>query len=46
MEELFTIDSASWLAECDLTETYFEEFGEHVPGALRDELAALRLRLN
>jgi GTP-dependent phosphoenolpyruvate carboxykinase len=28
-----------------LTETYFEEFGEHVPDALRDELAALRSRL-
>ena len=46
MEELFTVDAASWLAECDLTETYFEEFGDHVPDALREELAALRARLS
>ena len=46
MTELFAIDNASWLAECDLTEAYFAEFGDHVPAALRDELATLRQRLS
>jgi phosphoenolpyruvate carboxykinase (GTP) len=42
---LFAVDPDSWLAECDLTEEYFEKFGDRVPQALRDELAALRGRL-
>ena len=45
LAELFAIDRASWLAECDMTEEYFGLFGDHVPQALRDELVALRQRL-
>nr|MCU0295571.1 phosphoenolpyruvate carboxykinase (GTP) [Candidatus Nanopelagicales bacterium] len=43
--ELFAVDPQSWLAECDLTEEYFDQFGDRVPQGLRDELAALRQRL-
>ena len=43
--ELFEVDRASWLAECDLTEEYFERFGPRVPAALRAELASLRYHL-
>ena len=45
LADLFAVDPDSWLAECDLTEEYFEQFGDKVPQALRDELAALRARL-
>ncbi len=45
LDELFAVDAASWLAECDLTEEYFAKFGDKVPQALRDELDALRERL-
>lgn len=45
LDELFHIDPASWLAECDLTEQYFDIFGDHLPSAMREELAALRQRL-
>ncbi|MDA3022106.1 MAG: phosphoenolpyruvate carboxykinase (GTP) [Actinomycetota bacterium] len=44
--ELFAIDRASWLAESDLTEAYYDKFGDRIPAALRDQLAALRARLN
>jgi phosphoenolpyruvate carboxykinase (GTP) len=43
--ELFEVDRDSWLAECDLTEQYFERFGTRVPAALRAELASLRYQL-
>ena len=43
--ELFAIDRASWLAESDLTEAYYDKFGDRIPAALRDQLAALRERL-
>ncbi|MFE4469876.1 phosphoenolpyruvate carboxykinase (GTP) [Leifsonia sp. NPDC056824] len=43
--ELFEVDTASWLAECDLTEEFFEQFGTRVPAALRAELASLRYQL-
>jgi len=45
LAELFAVDADSWLTECDLTEEYFEQFGDRVPQALRDELASLRQRL-
>ena len=44
--ELFAIDKASWLAESDLTEGYYGKFGDRIPAALRDQLSALRARLN
>jgi phosphoenolpyruvate carboxykinase (GTP) len=43
--ELFRVDTASWLAECDLTEQFFARFGEHLPARLAEELATLRTRL-
>jgi phosphoenolpyruvate carboxykinase (GTP) len=42
---LFEVDPASWLAECDLTEQFFDRFGSRVPAALRAELASLRYHL-
>ena len=45
LQELFAIDRDSWLAEADLTEEYFEMFGDKVPAELREELAQLRARL-
>ena len=45
LEKLFAIDSASWQAEADLTEEFFDRFGTKVPQALRAELASLRYRL-
>ncbi|GAB2549472.1 phosphoenolpyruvate carboxykinase (GTP) [Leucobacter ruminantium] len=45
LEELFSIDAESWLAEADLTEEFFAQFGDRVPAALREQLAALRARL-
>ncbi|PDQ35718.1 MAG: phosphoenolpyruvate carboxykinase (GTP) [Candidatus Lumbricidophila eiseniae] len=45
LRELFHIDRGSWLAECDLTETFFTRFGDRVPGALYHELARMRAAL-
>jgi len=45
LEQLFRIDPASWLAECDLTEEFFGRFGGRVPPALQSELASLRYHL-
>jgi phosphoenolpyruvate carboxykinase (GTP) len=46
MAELFDVDAASWRDECDLTETFFEQFNHQVPQRLRDELQQLRHRLS
>ncbi len=45
LAELFAVDPQSWIAECDLTEEYFDMFGPSVPQELRKELASLRSRL-
>jgi len=45
LEKLFEIDKDMWMSECDLTEEYFEQFGERVPDQLIDQLAQLRDRL-
>lgn len=45
VDQLFAIDQTSWLAECDLTEQYFNKFGDTVPPALRAELASVRYHL-
>ena len=45
LEELFRLDRGSWKAEADMTEEYFEQFGDRVPGAMLDQLTALRERL-
>ena len=45
LEELFSIDAASWLAEADLTEEFFAQFGDRLPAALTGQLEQLRQRL-
>ncbi|NHI17832.1 phosphoenolpyruvate carboxykinase (GTP) [Microbacterium excoecariae] len=45
LDELFRIDPESWLVEADLTEDFFRSFGDRMPAALTDQLAALRARL-
>jgi phosphoenolpyruvate carboxykinase (GTP) len=45
LDELFAVDVASWLAEADMTEEFYDGFGERIPDALREQLAALRTRL-
>ncbi|MFF1574155.1 phosphoenolpyruvate carboxykinase (GTP) [Leifsonia sp. NPDC058292] len=45
LDALFHVDRASWLAECDLTDEFFDRFGDRVPAALRAELASLRYHL-
>lgn len=46
LEEIFRVDKDSWLAECDLTEEYFAQFGDRIPERLQEELRALRERLS
>lgn len=36
---------AGWLANCEQIDTHYARFGNKLPQALRDELAALRRRL-
>ncbi len=43
--ELFAVDPEGWSAEADLTEEYFDQFGEHLPAEMTRQLAALRERL-
>ena len=45
LEELFSVDPDSWLAEADLTEEFYNTFGDKVPAELRAQLDALRTRL-
>ena len=45
LAELFALDWQSWLQEADLTQEYFEQFGDRVPEALREQLEGLRARL-
>ena len=45
LTELLRVDLQGWLAEVPLIGEYYAQFGDHVPQALRDELAALKERL-
>ena len=45
LDELFAIDTESWLREADLTEEFYQTFDGKVPAPLWAELAALRYRL-
>ncbi len=45
LDELFAIDTESWLREADLTEEFYRTFEGRVPAPLWAELAALRYRL-
>jgi phosphoenolpyruvate carboxykinase (GTP) len=45
MTELFAIDHKGWMVEADLTETYFNKFGNRLPSQLKEQLDKLRKRL-
>jgi phosphoenolpyruvate carboxykinase (GTP) len=46
MDKLFDVDEKLWLDECDLTEEFFDQFGDRLPAELTTELADLRGRLS
>jgi phosphoenolpyruvate carboxykinase (GTP) len=46
LDELFAVDAEAWQTEADLTEEFYDTFGDKVPAALRAELASLRYRLD
>ena len=46
LAELFAVNADSWLAETDLTQAYYAEFGDRVPAELNAQLQGLRDRLN
>jgi phosphoenolpyruvate carboxykinase (GTP) len=46
LTELFNVDAATWLAEADLTEEYFAQFGDRLPAEMTVQLNSLRARLN
>jgi phosphoenolpyruvate carboxykinase (GTP) len=46
LTELFAVDPQTWLAEADLTEEYFEKFGDRLPVEMTNQLDALRERLH
>jgi phosphoenolpyruvate carboxykinase (GTP) len=45
MEELLTVNKAEWLSEVASIKEHYAKFGNHLPGALSEQLAALEERL-
>ena len=45
LDQLLTVDGDAWRAELPLIETHYEQFGDRLPRALRDELEAMAKRL-
>jgi phosphoenolpyruvate carboxykinase (GTP) len=45
LDALFALDPEAWSYEADLTQTYFEQFGDKVPPALWGQLEQLRQRI-
>ena len=45
VSQLLSVDSAGWKKEADDIAAYFAKFGERLPGALKQQLDALRKRL-
>jgi phosphoenolpyruvate carboxykinase (GTP) len=45
LDDLLMVDADAWRAELPLIETHYEQFGDRLPQALRDELDALAKRL-
>ncbi|MCH8890969.1 MAG: phosphoenolpyruvate carboxykinase (GTP) [Myxococcales bacterium] len=45
VNELLRVDVEGWLAELPLIDEYYAQFGDHLPNALRDELHAMKDRL-
>jgi phosphoenolpyruvate carboxykinase (GTP) len=45
LAELLHVDVDGWLAELPLISEYYDQFGSHLPGELRDELQGMKERL-
>jgi phosphoenolpyruvate carboxykinase (GTP) len=45
MQTLLTVDAEGWLAEIPLIKQHYDQFGDRLPAALRQELAELEQRL-
>lgn len=45
VEAIFALDPEAWRVEADLTQEYFEQFGDRVPERLRQQLQSLRDRI-
>ena len=45
VETLLSIDKEDWRREAEEQETFLEQFGDRLPQAMRDEVAALKRRL-
>ena len=45
LADLFSVDAETWLAEADLTEEYFAQFGDRLPAEMTQQLNNLRDRL-
>jgi phosphoenolpyruvate carboxykinase (GTP) len=45
MRTLLTVDAEGWLAEIPLIKQHYDQFGDRLPAALRQELAELERRL-
>lgn len=45
LAELFHVDPDAWSEEVDLTEEYFNQFGDKMPAALANQLAEIRRRI-
>jgi phosphoenolpyruvate carboxykinase (GTP) len=45
LRELLRVDIDGWLAELPLIAAYYDQFGDHLPTELRDELEGMRTRL-
>jgi phosphoenolpyruvate carboxykinase (GTP) len=46
VRELLCVDRDEWRRELPDIEAHFAQFGEHLPGALRQQLGALRSNLD
>jgi phosphoenolpyruvate carboxykinase (GTP) len=46
MTELLKVDTDDWLKEVESIKEHYRQFGDRLPQALRDELAALEKRLS
>lgn len=44
-EQLFKVEPQRWAVEADMTEEYFEQFGDKVPSELYEQLSKLRERV-
>src|SRR6185436_11540402 len=45
LAKLLSVDVPGWLAEIPLINTFFDEFGDHLPSELRDQVSKLEKRL-